>query len=321
MERSEPNNEINVLPFSFLGLSEEQSSLPNSRIVIVPVAYDSTTSYKSGARDGPLAIIQASRHMEDYILEINRDMSGYGIHTHPQLEPRTDSPQSMIQQIENVANKYASMGKLVVTLGGDHSITIGTVRAHHSLYPDLSVLYFDAHADFRNEYQGSTYGHASAARRIYDQVNQLVQIGIRSISSEEADFIADHRIPSFMWNNHSKILDDNYPKGYPAFHSLTPEERVTAITSRLSDNVYISIDLDVFDPSEMPSVGTPEPGGLRWHELLSMIRGISERHKIVGFDLVELAPQEGPNFAAYTAARLVYTTIGYALQSQELNLK
>jgi agmatinase len=317
MEYPTPNNEIQTLPFTFLGLSGQAASLAASKTIIIPVAYDSTTSYKSGARDGPSAIIQASRHMEDYSMELRNETSLHGIYTHPQLEPRIDSPQAMIQQIQSIVGEHISMGKLVVTLGGDHSISIGSVAAYRSFYPDLSVLYFDAHADLRDQYQGSSHGHASAARRIYEQVNQLVQVGVRSMSTEEVDFIEQNQINSFMWNNHSNIVDSTHPEGFPPFRDLRPELRLDAITSRLSSSVYISIDLDVMDPSEMPSVGTPEPGGLRWHDLLEILQGISARHQIVGFDLVELAPKEGPDFASYTAARLAYTLIGYALQSQK----
>lgn len=317
MEQANINNEIQLLPYTFLGLPEQHASLAASKTVIIPVAYDGTTSYKSGARDGPLAIIQASRHMEDYSLELGSEISIYGIHTHPQLEPRIDSPQSMVQQVQEIVSKYISMEKLVVTLGGDHSISIGTVLAHHSFYPNLSVLYLDAHADLRDNYQGSTHGHASTARRIYERIDQLVQVGVRSMSAEEADLINHHEISSFMWNNRSAILDEAHPDGYPAFHSLNTVERIDAITSRLSKDVYVSIDLDVFDPSEMPSVGTPEPGGPRWQDVVDILQGVAARHRIVGFDLVELAPREGPDFAAYTAARLAYTMIGYALQSQD----
>lgn len=316
MEQPTPNNEIQTLPFTFLGLSGSQASLDTSKTVIIPIAYDGTASYKAGTREGPLAIIQASRHMEDYSLELHSEPSLTGIYTHAQLEPRVDSPQSMIQQIQSIVREHVSLGKLVVTLGGDHSISIGTVAAYQSFYPDLSVLYFDAHADLRDQYQGSHYGHASSARRIYEQVNRLVQVGVRSMSTEEADFIQQHQLPSFLWNNYSEIKDSTYPKGYPPFRDLSPDLRIEAIISQLSPDVYISIDLDVLDPSEMPSVGTPEPGGPRWHDLLEMIQGVSEHHTIVGFDLVELAPQEGPSFASYTAARLAYAIIGYALQSR-----
>jgi len=317
MEQSTPYNQIQTLPFTFLGLSEQESSLALSKTVIIPVAYDSTTSYKSGAREGPSAIINASRYMEDYDIDLQREPSASGIHTYPQLEARVDSPESMIQQVRTVVQQHALMGKLVVTLGGDHSISIGAVAAHKSLFKDMSVLYFDAHADLRDHYQGSSYGHGSTARRINEQVDQLVQVGIRSISSEESDFIEEHQTPSFMWNSASKIADSGYPEGYPPFRDLPLASRLEAITSRLSPNVYISIDLDVLDPSEMPSVGTPEPGGLRWHDLIGILHGVSQRKRIVGFDLVELSPGQGPNFASYTAARLVYTLIGYALQSQD----
>jgi agmatinase len=317
MEQSTPYNEIQTLPFTFLGLAEQESSLALSRTVIIPVAYDSTTSYKSGAREGPAAIINASRYMEDYDIELQREPSASGIHTYPQLEARVNSPESMIQQVQTVVQAHALMGKLVVTLGGDHSISIGAVAAHKSLFKDISVLYFDAHADLRDHYQGSSYGHASTAKRIHEQVNQLVQVGIRSMSSEESDFIEERHIPSFMWNSPSKIADSEYPEGYPPFRDLPLSKRLEAITSRLSTHVYISIDLDVFDPSEMPSVGTPEPGGLRWRDLIDMLHGVSQQKTIIGFDLVELSPEQGPNFASYTAARLVYTLIGYALQSQD----
>ena len=279
---------------NFLALPPEQSSLENSRVVLVPVPYDSSTSFRSGARDGPGAIIAASYALEDYDYELDSDVSQVGIHTTPLLEPHLGGPEPMVQRVRDAVAAYVEPGRIVGVLGGDHSVTIGSVRAHLDAWPGLSVLYLDAHADLRNEYMGTTWGHASGARRIHD-LSPVTLVGVRSMCQEERDYIASRSVPIFPWP--------------PAQDDRTYTE---SIVEQLGPLVYVSVDLDVFDPSMMAAVGTPEPGGMSWHQVVSLLRAVAQSRRIVGFDVCELSPGEGPLACSYTAAKLVYKLAAYA---------
>ena len=237
----------------FLALTPEQSALETARVVLIPVPYDSTTSYRSGSRDGPAAIIAASGQMEDYDPELDLDVAGLGIHTTPALEPHMGGPALMAQRVREAVTSCIAPGRVVGVLGGEHSLTAGSVQAHFEARPSLSVLYLDAHADLRDEYQGTPWGHASAARRALDHC-PVVLAGVRSLCLEERDFIRDKGIP--VWP-------------CPPDGSLLPAEDIVVA---LGDEVYVSVDLDVFDPSLMSAVGTPEPGGLNWAQVASLLR-------------------------------------------------
>jgi len=280
-----------LIPHNFLALPPEQSSLETARVALIPVPYDSTTSFRSGSRDGPEAMITASYGLEDYDFELELDVSEIGIHTTGALEPHMAGPSPMTGRIKDVVTSYIGMGKTVGLLGGEHSITIGSVQAHVEAYPSLSVLYLDAHADLRDEYMGTPYGHASAARRAYECC-PIVLAGVRSLCQEEHDFIRRNDIPVWYWDPHSG----------------NPE----SVLDGLSDTVYVSVDLDVLDPALMPAVGTPEPGGMAWHQLVSLLGKVAESRRIVGFDVCELAPADGPPACSYTAAKLVYKLAAYA---------
>ena len=281
---------------TFLDTPPHEDDPANADVFIIPVPYDSTTSFKPGARDGPAAIIEASRHLEDYDIELDCDISQVGIHTTPELLPRMDGPQSMLAAVRGAVESAASSGKLPVLLGGEHSITIGAVQALAELHSDLSVLYIDAHADMRDSYMGTEWGHASAARRV-SEVCPLALVGVRSVSAEEKEFIEGQGIPTWFWDAGSPANLDN---------------AIALATEHLTENIYISIDLDALDPSIMAGVGTPEPGGMLWHEILALLRAVSHRANIVGFDVVELNPSQGPVSCAFTAAKLAYKLIGYA---------
>ena len=285
---------------TFLDTPPSENDPESARVFIIPVPYDSTTSFKSGARGGPAAILDASRHLEDYDIELDCDISVVGIHTTPALQPRMDSPTSMIASIRAAVKSAASRGKLTALLGGEHTIAVGAVQSHRELHPDLSVLYIDAHADMRDCYQGTRWGHASAARRI-SEVCPVVLVGIRSISAEEVAFVKGEGVPMHSWL-----------AGSP--DSLA--DAIVLARENLTDTVYVSIDLDALDPSIMSAVGTPEPGGMLWHELLTVLRDVSEHANIVGFDVVELSPDEGPDACAFAAAKLAYKLIGYATQKK-----
>ena len=282
-----------MIPHNFLALPYDQSDLESSRVAIVPVPYDSTTSFRSGSRDGPEAMITASYGLEDYDFEVELDVSEIGIHTTGAIEPHMAGPGPMTERIKSVVGDYLTMGKTIGLLGGEHSITIGSVQAHVEAYPDLSVLYLDAHADLRNEYMGTPFGHASAARRVYECC-PIALAGIRSMCQEEHDFIRENNIPVWYWDPNS--LNSSWE----------------SILDSLSGSVYVSVDLDVLDPALMPAVGTPEPGGLTWHQLVSLLGIVGESRRIVGFDVCELAPADGPPACSYTAAKLVYKLVAYA---------
>ena len=286
-------------PHNFLALPREHSGLDGSRIVLVPVPYDSSTSFRSGARDGPSAIIAASYALEDYDCELDSDVSQAGIHTTPALEPHLGGPDLMVRRVRDAVAGYVEPGRIVGVLGGDHSVSIGSVQAHLDAWPDLSVLYLDAHADLRDEYMGTPWGHASGARRIHD-LCPLTLAGVRSMCQEERDYIASRSVPIFL----GPPAQDDRAQDYQAY--------TQSIIERLSPSVYVSVDLDVFDPSIMAAVGTPEPGGMSWHQVVSLLRTVAEARRIVGFDVCELSPGEGPAACSYTAAKLVYKLAAYA---------
>lgn len=281
---------------TFLDIQPDEVGLEDARVVLVPVPYDSTTSYRGGARDGPAAIVTASRQLEDYDLELDRDISEVGIYTAPAIMPDVSGPRAMVDVVEEVVTRLAAPGRLVGLLGGEHSVTVGAVTALAASHPDVSVLYLDAHADMRDEYMGSRWGHASVARRLHE-VCHLVEVGVRSLSLEERRFIRDNEIPVVFW-----------PPDNGSAESLA-----RTVIDSLAPSVYVSIDLDVLDPAVMPSVGTPEPGGMSWHDLTGLLGAVAAERKIVGFDVVELSPGEGPEAGAFTAAKLVQKVIGYAV--------
>lgn len=265
----------------------------NAEVVLIPVPYDSTTSYKTGARGGPKAIITASKQLEDYDLELDRDISKVGIYTTPEIEVDASGPEAMIERIKGAVDSVGTR-PIIGLLGGEHTVSIGSIYALRQRCPDLTVLYLDAHADLRDEYMGTRWGHASVARRI-NEVCPVTLVGVRSLSAMERQFIEEAEIPTIFWPPPSQNIDDV----------------LTQALESLSGNVYISIDLDVFDPSTMAAVGTPEPGGMTWADVTALVRGVAEQRRVLGFDLVELSPSEGPEASAFTAAKLAYKMIGY----------
>ncbi|MCZ6890936.1 MAG: agmatinase [Chloroflexi bacterium] len=289
-----PGLGLPLSPFTFLGLEADGNTYHQAATVVLPVPYDGTASFKSGAREGPDAIISASRELEEYDAELQRDPCSMGIHTASAVEPHMGSPEKMVARVAQAVAPAAEERKLVATLGGDHSVSIGAVRAFASQHSDLSVLYLDAHADLRQEYLGTAWGHASAARRI-SEMCPLVLVGVRSMSREEAEFIEGSKTPCFPYAGDEGALP------------------VEDVIGTLSPSVYISMDLDVFDPSFMAAVGTPVPGGMGWYQVLHLLRQVASARRIVGFDVVELSPREGPAACAFTAAALVYKLIGYGI--------
>ncbi|MDD5312944.1 MAG: agmatinase [Dehalococcoidia bacterium] len=284
--------------WSFAGLTPPHSDLVSSKVVILPVPYDGTTEWHSGTREGPRSIIEASVYLEWYDIELEREIYEIGIHTLPELQPSINCASDTIERVYKATKDLLEKAKFVVTLGGEHSITAGTVRAFSETYSNFCVLQLDAHTDLRDQYQGSKFSHACVMRRVIDMC-PIVQAGVRSMSLEEKQFIASRGLQPFL-------LSDSSPHSVP----------VKEIVNSLSDNVYISIDMDVFDPSIMPAVGTPEPGGLFWDELLNLLKSVSQNKNIVGFDIVELCPNQGPASCPFTAAKLAYKLIGYSFYNK-----
>jgi len=270
----------------------------NARVVLLPVPYDSTVTARAGARDGPEAIITNSEDMELFDVQLGYEPYLHGMYTSPAVAVTNESPEAMINRVQEIATEFVDDGKFLVTLGGEHTIAVGSFRAHRDRYPNLSVLAIDAHADLRDEYQDTRYNHACSLRRMLDDV-PVVQVGLRSAAAEEAQLIKERLLPFFS------------PRAYRRLPDLSP------IMSALTEHVYVTIDLDGIDSGEMPAVGTPEPGGLRWDEVSELMEAVTSSKRIVGFDIMELSPDLGPKAAAYAAAKLTYRMIGLALGPPE----
>ena len=270
---------------------EEFYSYDKSRFVILPVAYEGTVSYGKGTSKGPSAVIKASQNMELYDEELDKENYKAGICTFKELKA-ADSPEKMVDEVEKASSEIIKDNKIPIMLGGEHSISTGLVRALKKKYSSLSVLQLDAHADLRQEYEGTPYSHASVMARVRE-LCPAVQVGIRSLSAEESEWIKKDNLPIFF----AKDIHDN-------------NDWIDKAVEKLSDNVFITIDLDVFDPSIMPATGTPEPGGLQWYQVIKFLKKVAEKKKVVGFDVVELAPTKDHS-CDFLAAKLVYKLIGY----------
>ena len=274
--------------YNFLGVPSVAPK--NADVVIGQIPYDGTTSYQPGARFGPRAIIDASRQVEFYDLELKRDVSAkVKIATLPELEIDLSSPEANVEHVARFAESIAKQKKFLITLGGEHSITPGLVRPLVLQYKkDLTVLQLDAHTDMRDSYEHTKWNHACAMKRCRDMGVRVVHVGIRNSAEEEQEFLDPKDI----------------------FYA--PDVPVAKILARITTkNVYLSIDVDGFDPSIMPSTGTPEPGGLGWYDVLRLFRELTRERKLVGADVVELAPIPGIVAPDFLVAKLVYKIIGY----------
>ena len=284
------------LPFNFGGLEDEHAAIERARIVVLPAPYDFSTTYQGGTRWGPRAILAASQNMELWDEELGATYTA-GIHTLPDLEPTALGPEAMAERVEEAVGWALDHGKIPAMLGGEHSLTAGAVRATAKRTRGLSVLQLDAHADMRDRYLDSPYSHACVMRRVREIV-PAASVGIRSMSEEEAKHLDRHPAP--MWST----------RGFRALAG-----RWEPILKALTDDVYVTFDLDALDPSALPATGTPEPGGLDWYEAVDLLAAVAKRSRIVGFDVVELAPIPGQVASDFLAARLTYRMMGLALAS------
>ena len=282
---------------NFGGIAEEYSNFKKAKVVILPVPYEMTTTYKKGTKDGPQAIIDASAYMELFDDELNQETYKIGIHTSSALDIANVEPNAMPDKVHLATSELLKSGKFPVILGGEHSISAGVVKAFKEVYQNISVLQLDAHYDLRDEYHGSKFNHGCVGRRI-SEICPLVQVGTRSLSKEEKDFL-------------SSPQSNGRVKTVSAYDILETPLWKDVISNSLTENVYITIDMDVFDPSLVPAVGTPEPGGIGWYETLDLLREITREKRIVGFDVVELCPIKDQISSDFLAAKLIYRILGY----------
>ncbi len=280
----------------FGNIPEEYKSYDNAAIAIVPVSYDETASWKKGSRHGPAAIIEASGHLELYDIETDSEVYREGIYTDNPIKEYV-SPEESVQEVRERVSKHLAHNKFVVCLGGEHSISVGAAQAHSAIFNDLTVLQLDAHTDLQEEYNGSRYNHNCVMARI-SEFCDIVQVGIRSMDKVEKKnlqrekvFFADAIMKSPSW--------------------------IDNVINRLSENVYITIDLDVFDLSIMPATGTPEPGGLDWYQVTNLLKKVAKMRSVVGFDVVELCPNEYSYPQDYLAAKLIYKLLSYTFQERQ----
>lgn len=281
---------------NFGDLPKENSKLETAKIVILPVPYDGTSTWGKGADQGPAAIIEASANLELYDIETDSEVYQQNIFTAQPVIAK-GSPGKMVKKVNQAVGDFLKKDKLVVIIGGEHSITAGAVQAHRGKYQNLSVLQLDAHADLRPEYQGSKYSHACVMSRVRE-LCPIVQVGIRSLDISEKKFIDKGRV---------FFAEDIYNK------TAWQDKAI----SKLTAEVYITIDLDVFDPGVLPSTGTPEPGGLGWYQVLDFLKRVNRKKEIVGFDVVELCPNKNEKSSDFLAAKLIYKLLSYKYKSVE----
>lgn len=285
------------LPFNFGGLDEEMSDFDRASVLIWPVPFEKTVSYGVGTKDGPQAIIDASRNMELFDEEVGGETAAIGIHTLAAIDADRDVDE-MMPALHAEAERLLKTGKFICMLGGEHSISAPVIKAHKDLYPNLSVLQIDAHADLRDQYDGTPHSHASIMRRVTEFCS-AVQVGIRSLSADEA-----RAIPSLP------------TRVFYAKDIVGHTEWIGEAVESLTEDVYLTIDVDGFDPSLIPTTGTPEPGGLMWYDVVSLIKQTAAAKRIVGMDVTELSTAPGNNSPSFLTAKLIYKTLGYIFGDQ-----
>lgn len=281
------------VPDNFLGLDGRWADYASARFAVLPIPYEATTSFGTGTRDGPRAIIGASQQVELYDQRLQRECYRVGITTLSPLDPDTRGPAEMHECVRRAARRIIRDDKFLISLGGEHSITSGLVRAVKGRYRNLSVLQIDAHADLRDRYQGSPHSHACVMRRIHDLGVPAVGVGIRNYSAEEARFIRRNRKAVFS-----------------ARACREDPDWLTKVVEHLSANVYVTIDVDGFDPAVAPGTGTPEPGGLDWWHVVDLLEVVTRHRRVVAADVVEVRPLPPGNVTEFLAAKLIYRLIG-----------
>ncbi|MFH1729695.1 MAG: agmatinase [Pseudomonadota bacterium] len=285
----------------FLGLEDPYNNPKESAITILPVPYEKTTSYIKGTAKAPEKIIEASCFVELYDEELRFETFKKGISTDYQLYEQefTDDYENNLKIIENAISQNLEKWKCTIPIGGEHSITLPAVKAYSKHFDNLSILQIDAHADLREEYEGSPYSHACVMKRLRElnSLGNIVQFGIRSLSKEEADLIEKNDLDIYF--------------AYQLANNKYINDVIDEIEEKLSEYVYLTIDVDGFDPAIIPAAGTPEPGGIDWNLFMTLVKRLSRTKKIVGFDLVELAPNENLKGSDFICAKMIYKVLGY----------
>ncbi len=286
---------------NFGGIDEAKySEIETARVLVLPVSYEGTVSYGTGTGAGAMAIVNASRNMELYEEETDSEVYKIGIHTLPEFKPR-ESPEAMMTDLYHYSKDLLESGKFLCMLGGEHSVSAPIIKAHFEKYPDLSVVQIDAHADLRDSYDGTQHSHASIMARVVKDLGiPSIQVGIRSISTDEAKELKKGLPTKIFW----------------ARDIVGKTDWMDNAIDGLTENVYLTIDIDGLDPSIVPTTGTPEPGGLGWYETLTFIRKLAERKRIIGMDLVEYSYFENYDSPAFLCSKLVYKALAYIFQGE-----
>jgi len=285
-------------PTNFGLLEEEDSRYETSRVVVLPVPFERTTSYGKGTSAGPAAIVRASQSMELWDEELGSEPYRLGIATLPPFLPEAFDLDEALAELQAEARGHLERGKFLVTLGGEHSLTLAPVRAACEAHGEIGIVQFDAHADLRAEFEGTPFSHASVMRRVVEDGVPTLAVGIRSLSSPEAALVRERRLP-VIWGHELPV---------------TPV-RFAELLGGLPERVYLTFDIDFFDPSLVPATGTPEPGGGLWYPTLALLRELFRRKTVVAMDLVELAPIGGQPASDFLAAKLIYKCLGYLQES------
>ena len=281
---------------TYAGISENYAALETSKIVLIPVPYDGTSTWGKGADKGPEAFLEASENMELYDIETDSEVYKNGVFLSEPVSVNA-TPEAMVDAVHQETKRFIKKNKFVTIFGGEHSISIGTIRAFNEMFSNLTVLHIDAHADLRKSYEGSACNHACAVYEASQNTN-LIQVGIRSMDAKEKSVM-------------------NLDKTFFAHEMAIDDTWMDAALDQMTENVFITFDLDAFDPSILPSTGTPEPGGLLWYETLDFLKQIFEEKNVVGFDIVELCPNAADKSSDFLAAKLYYKMLSYKFMGQD----
>lgn len=283
-----------LMPTNFGLLEPEASEYESSRVTILPVPFERTTSYGKGTSSGPAAIIRASQSMELWDEELGSEAYTMGIHTLAPFHPEAFDMGEALAELQAEAKTHLERGKFLVTLGGEHSLSQAPVKAAQEVHPGIGVVQFDAHADLREEFEGTCYSHASVMKRVVDAGVPTLAVGIRSLSSPEARLVREKSLP-VIWGHELDRAADLFPK----------------MLAELPEKIYLTFDIDYFDPSLVPATGTPEPGGGLWYPTMSLLRHLFHTKTVVAMDVIELAPIGGQPASDFLTSKLIYKCLGY----------
>lgn len=285
----------------FMGADLPESPYEDSAVVVLPLPFERTTSYGHGTDKGPEGLLIASGYVELYDEELGLEPLSQGISTVAPFEPASEDLGEAMAEMEAEARRHMAAGKFLVCLGGEHALTLAPVRAARAVFGEIGVLQLDAHADLRESYGGTPYSHAAVMRRVVELGVPTLAVGLRAVSAPEAEFARAHDLP-IIWGHQ---LNEDEARG--------SSERFEALLDRLPEQIYLTIDIDFFDPSLVPSTGTPEPGGGTWYPTLRLLRRLFEKKKVIAMDVVELAPVEGSPSSDFVAAKLVFKCLAYRM--------